>query len=253
VARGFAGVRAAAANARAGDALRRWRTPQGQEGGWRKILTGEGNIGFNEAAALVTFADTRRLAQHAFTSRLNAEAQAAVSEAAGTFGRERTGNRALSELIHQAETQGGTPINRIFDAALEMMREVGITRPGRKNYVPHQITEGALQWLRSDASPEARYIRETFFGGVNLDDISPSMMERRLVPGADPDKPFIINGKEFYIREGTIKEMNEQFAKLVPNAGFKFFEDDFSTIIARYSKSMAEDVGMVAGARRLIN
>lgn len=249
----FAGVRASLAGTRGATALRRWRSPAGLEDAWRKILTGAGPMPFDEAAALVTFSDADRLARGTFISRLNAESQQMIRDAGnrGLFGT-RAGNEALSTMIHTAETEGGTLVNDIFDSALTMLKEVGVNRPGRKNYVPHLLTEGAQDWLRGDTL-EARYLRDAFFPGKDLNDVTPSMLERRLVPGANPDKPFIINGKEFYIREGTIKEMNDQFAKLVPDAGFKFFEDDFSQIISRYAHSLSEDVGLVAGVRRLLN
>ena len=221
--------------------LRKWKAPEGLEEAYEKLVTGRGSMSLQEAGEVINFTNAWRTGDGTARNRLIAEYKA-------TF--EGTDDEATSALIDTAETQGGTIINDWTNRAHTIATQAGLALPERKNYVPHHLTVQAVEWMRS-ADPKAVAFRKEFKIPIHdLDEVSPAMLERKLV--ARPDRPYKIEGRDFHIKEGTIKDWNTQFASVVPEADFKFFQDDWAAISARYTDGLSRDIGTAAAVRHLL-
>ena len=236
----FAGMRAGINEKVPGmSRLRHWRSTEGLEEATEKLITGRGAMPLVEAAEIVNFTNAKNMAKRTVQSRLNQEGQQLMSEYS---------DNELTAMIDQAETAGGTAVNKFYDSAHDMAREYGVDFAGRKNYVPHFLTEDAWNWVNGK-TPDAVAFRQAFDLGDEINNVSPVLLERKLV---GRDTPYVINGKEFNVKTGTIKEWNEEFARVMPDVGAKFFDDNFSTILSRYALGLSDDAGIVRAVKHLL-
>jgi hypothetical protein len=223
--------------------FRRLRLEEGLEDAAEKLITGKGVMSYSEAAATIRYTQAASIARGGAEGNLAALSNHMV---------QKYGNRKMSDLIDEAERTGDNFVTDYFNRAADLFEGAGgaFPRGRRSRYVPHILTDPALDWLKSDA-PLASAFRAEFFKGINLDEISPHMFQRKLVARAEPYK--LANGQEIQILDGTIKGINEAFRKLMPDAQFKLLDDNFSTIASRYSSSIAEDIGRLGGLKSLAN
>jgi len=223
--------------------MRYWRSERGLQDAITKMLTGRGDISFGVAASLVNYRKGAGLAANRVNGLLSQEWNRMVQE---------YGHRRLQEMVHEAETVGGTALNRYYDFAADLLEKEGLQRPSFPNYIPHVFTNEAIEWLRG--TPEGRAFHNNLFKEIDFDDLSPHMLQRKLIAGTEKEpKVYVLNGVRMEVKEGTIKEINEQFANALPDAGFKLLDDDIANLSARYSKSIMSTVGEAGGLLYLAN
>jgi hypothetical protein len=137
------------------------------------------------------------------------------------------------------------------------MEDYGLEPPRgpRANYAPFVYTEPGKKWFNGPDGL-AKSMRSYFFKDVDLDEIPVHLMPRTMVPKAD-GTPYVfeVGGKKhtFNIKSGTVDEWNSEFARNVPDAGFKLIDDDVESVMASYAKSLEDGIGMIAGAQSLLS
>lgn len=220
---------------------RYWRSERGLEDAMVKLSTGRGDISFGVAAALINYRKGAGIAANRVNGLLSEEWNRLVGQ---------YGQQGLQDMVHEAETVGGTALNRFYDFAADLMEDAGLQRPSYPNYIPHVFTDEAINWMRN--TPEGKAFHNELYKEIDFDDLSPHMLQRKLVGGDEP-QVYVLNGVRMEIKEGSIRELNEQFAKALPDAGFKLLDDDIAGITARYSKSMMSSVGEAGGLLHLAN
>ncbi|HEX5015992.1 MAG TPA: hypothetical protein VFX15_00225 [Actinomycetes bacterium] len=240
----FARARNAVTSTRPMSTVRYWRSERGLQDAIGKLLTGGGDISFGVAASLVNYRKGAGIAANRVNGTLAAEWERLVKQ---------YGQQGLQDMVHEAETVGGTALNRYYDFAADLLEKEGLRRPSFPNYIPHVFTDDAIDWLRN--TPEGRAFHNELFKEIDFNDLTPHMLQRKLVGAGADGKPrvYVLNGVRMEIKEGSIRELNEQFAKAMPNATFKLLDDDISNVSARYSKSVANSVGQAGGLLYLAN
>lgn len=230
---GFATARNQIASVRPMATMRYWRSERGLQDAITKILTGRGDISFGVATALVNFRKGAGIAQ-----------QRAVGLMAAEFNRlqQQYGDEALNAMVHEAETVGNTPLNRMFGKVADLMEDEGMVRPDFPNYFPHIFTDPGAEWITNTV--EGQGFKNTLFKEYDFDDLSPNLLQRKLIAR---DTRYRINGHDFYIQEGSIREINEQFHKAFPDLNFDLIDANVSSVVARYSKSVARNIGEAGG------
>lgn len=240
----FARARNAVTSTRPMSTVRYWRSERGLQDAIGKLLTGRGDISFGVAAALVNYRKGAGIAGSRVNGLLAAEWDRMVK---------RYGQQGLQDMVHEAETVGGTALNAFYNMAADLLEREGLRRPSFPNYVPHVFTDEAIAWMRG--TTEGKAFHNELFKEIDFDDLSPHMLQRRLVGAGADGKPrsYVLNGALIEIKEGTIRELNEQFAKAMPDASFKLLDDDIANISARYSKSITGSVAEAGGLLYLAN
>lgn len=117
------------------------------------------------------------------------------------------------------------------------------------NYVPHVHTDYMFSVL-SKETPFAKSYREQT--GVSVNELrAPSLTKSRGL--FQPDVEYIIGGKVLKFKTGSIKEVNEVFAREFPElAGEKVLRDDLDALLTGYGAQVAQGVGAKAGADSLV-
>ena len=117
------------------------------------------------------------------------------------------------------------------------------------NYVPHVHTDEMFSIL-SKETPFAKSYREQT--GVSVNELrAPSLTKSRGM--FQPDVEYIIGGKVLKFKTGSIKEVNEVFAREFPElAGKKVLRDDLDALLTGYGAQVAQGVGAKAGADSLV-
>lgn len=118
------------------------------------------------------------------------------------------------------------------------------------NYVPHVHTDEMFSIL-SKETPFAKSYREQT--GVSVNELrAPSLTKSRGL--FQPDVEYIIGGKVLKFETGSIKEVNEVFAREFPElAGKKVLRDDLDALLTGYGAQVAQGVGAKAGADSLVS
>lgn len=216
--------------------LRAWRTPEGLEAATEKLITGRGPMSVTEASEVINFTRAKTLHGNTIRSTMARQAEQIAR------------NVNDPEMVHQAEREGGTVYNQFFDAAAQRAEAAGIKIHRRKNYIPHHLDKQAAEWMKG---PRAAPFREAFGFNINdIDDPSPFLLERKMVAR---QKPYDIGGKELTVTDDTIAGWNAAFKEAFPELGFKLFDDNFSSIAARYTVGLSENVGEMEALRVLLN
>ena len=240
----FARGRCPCRRERFGTTLRnRLRTPEVMREATEKLITGRGKMSFDDAAGIYLYTNAQRRLGNTATNRFLAEATKLTST---------VGGRPLNEMIDLAETTGGTALNAIFERANKFMTDAGISFYPRKNYVPHILTQNALEWFRSASKPAADF-RAALIPGLDLDDLSPRLMERHLLAGTTAEIGVGDAKRAFNAGAGTIKDINAEFKRVFPELKFKLFDDEISSIFAVYGRHLGDDVGRAGGLKTLLN
>ena len=244
IAPAFARGRARAASSGVGTTLRnRLRTPEVMREATEKLITGRGTMGFNDAAGIYLYTNAQRRLGNTATNRFLAEATRLTS---------KIKPKPLNDMIDVAETVGGTALNALFERANRFMKDAGISFYPRKNYVPHILTQGAVDWFRS-ATKSAADFRAALIPGLDLDDLSPRLMERHLLAGTTAEIGVGDTKRAFNAGTGTIKDINAEFKRVFPELKFKLFDDEISSIFAVYGRHLGDDVGRAGGLKTLLN
>jgi hypothetical protein len=240
----FAEARAWMADTRLGTTLRnRVRSPEIMKEATEKLVTGRGTISFEDAAGIYLYTNTQRRLGNTASQRFLGEAKKLISESS---------RKELNDMIETAELNGGTELNRLFGRAVTFLQDAGINFYPRKNYVPHTLTQGAVEWFRSD-SKLANLFRQALIPGLDLDDLSPRLMERHLLAGTVAEIGLEGQKRTFNAGAGTIRSINEEFAKVFPELKFKLFDDDVESIFKVYSQHIGDDIGRAGGLKALLN
>jgi hypothetical protein len=216
--------------------LRAWRTPEGLEAATEKLITGRGHMSVTEASEVINF------------TRANTKAGNTVRSTMARQAEQIARNVRDPDIVHTAEREGGTVINQFFDAAAERADRAGIRIHRRKNYVPHHLTQRAADFMKTD---QAAPFRQAFDFNINdIDDPSPFLLERKMVART---KPYEIAGKTLTVTDDTISGWNTAFREAFPELGFDLFDDNFSSIAARYTVGLSENVGEMEALRTLLH
>jgi hypothetical protein len=240
----FAGARAWMADTRLGTTLRqRVRSPEIMKQATEKLVTGRGTISFEDAAGIYLYTNAQRRIGNTASQRFLGEARKLISE---------TGRKELDNMIETAELNGGTELNRLFGRAVTFMQDAGINFYPRKNYIPHTLTQAAVEWFRSD-SKLANQFRQALIPGLDLDKLSPRLMERHLLAGTVAEIGLEGQKRTFNAGAGTIRSINEEFARVFPEMKFKLFNDDIESIFKVYSQHLGDDLGRAGGLKALQN
>jgi hypothetical protein len=117
------------------------------------------------------------------------------------------------------------------------------------NYVPHVHTDYMFSIL-SKETPFAKSYREQT--GVSVNELrAPSVAKSRglFQPGIE----YNIGGKVLKFQTGSIKEINEVFAREFPElAGKKVLREDLDALLTGYGAQISQGVGAKAGADSLV-
>ena len=243
----FAHGRARLAESRLGTTLRnRVRTPEIMREATEKLITGRGgahNLSFEDAAGIYIYNNAQRRLGNTAAKRFEGEAARLLSD---------TSKRQLNGMIETAETAGGTVLNGLFNRAAKFMQDAGISFYPRKNYVPHILTQGAVEWFRGD-SKLANAFRQALIPGLDLDHLSPRLLERHLLAGTVAEIGLEGEKRAFNAGAGTIAAINAEFARVFPEMKFKLFDDDIESIFKVYSQHLGDDIGRAGGLKTLLN
>ena len=240
----FAHGRARLADSRLGTTLRnRLRVPEVMREATEKLVTGRGTMGFNDAAGIYLYNNARRHLGNTATNRFLAEATKLTNE---------VGTRPLTNMIDEAETVGNTALNALFARGAKFMQDAGIDFWPRKNYIPHILTQPALDWFRSGTAA-AKAFREALIPGLDINTVSPRLMERHLLAGTTAELGIGAEKRAFNAGAGTIKSINEEFARVFPELKFKLFDDQIDSILAVYGRHLGDDVGEAGAVKTLLN
>lgn len=235
-----AGVRAGTYKIPGMSRLRSWRTPEGLTAAYEKLITGRGSMSITEAGEVINRHEAHKIAANTVQARLKQE---------GFNLRSKYTAEDLTAMMKQAEIDGGTELNAFFESAEKMGQEYGLYFHGRKKYIPHLVTQDFVKWINGE-TPSARAFKSELSIGKEIEEVSPALMERKLIAR---DEPYTIMGQKFHVPNGTIDEWNSEFARLFPDQPFKMMDDNIDSIMARYILGYADDVGVVAGAKHLVN
>ena len=242
VSRTVARGRARLAETGIGTALRRSFTDEDLLPYVEKLITGRGPMSYAVAADAYLFRRAEKMGAALTKDALTSQA----TKTLGTLG--RTFNSA--DVIEQAETVGNTALNAFFARAAKHYADVGGKQLDFTNYVTHLWTKEGRDWLLSNSPDAEAFLTLLKRQGFDPDDASQAAFRRTII--ASP-KPYEINGKTFNLPTATIREINAEFARNFPKAGFKLLEDDVATILGRYTEMLANDAGIIQGSRALAN
>lgn len=124
-----------------------------------------------------------------------------------------------------------------------------------EDYVYHKLTKDASKWM-GEFSDKGKYRTLFRSGDLSASDVrntaSPLMYRKIRAPEVLPDgsvKYSTFMGED--VKEGTIRELNEIFARQ-SGTDIKFFETDIGIIADGYANSMAKMWGREAYVRRLM-
>ena len=252
--RAFSHVASGARNLIAQTPARQWmsfaRSPIGQRVAMSKLAgyggTQAKNMSFSEAAEIVNFNNGYKLAAKAASNRARGIARGAIHEARDSFA---SGTRGINALVRGAETGEDNIVSRYFKNMFRMYsNEYGVPINELPNYFPHYLTEGGKAFFKGE-DPVAREWVKKILKSVDLDDDSPVLLRRQIVPR---DEPYNIGGHEFHIKEGSVHELNEVLRR-VTGQNIDFYDADFSSVATRYAKSIEEAVGRVGGLKRVLS
>ena len=238
----FGRRRAQVAGSSLGQAMRAISTPEFLGAAYKRVLTGEGDMPFAYATEYIRFRKAADTVGPTAVARLNALSQQLVSE---------HGQDGMNAAMKQAQIDGTGPFAEWTNHAIELMDEYGmkLERGPRQRYAPLIPTEGGMEWLNSGKTDEmAAAFKNEFYKEIDLETTPPHLFQRKMFIRGEKRT---INGKEFDIGDGSIEHLNAEFARLVPEANFKLFDDNASTVMARYSKSIEDSIGVVAGLKAL--
>ena len=239
----FGRTRARIAGTPIGTAFRNMNTPERLEAAMTRVVTGQGDMPLEYATEFIRFRNAADRAGPVATARLNALSQ----ELFGVHGHE-----GMNQAMRQAQRDGTGPFAEWTHEAATIIEEFGgrLPRGERARYAPLIPTEDGGAWLRGKSDPFAVGFKNEFYKDIDLDEVPPHLMGREMfVPGTTRT----INGKVFDVGDGSIDHLNAEFARLVPDADFKLFDDDASSVMARYAKSIEESIGTIAGLKALQN
>ena len=252
----FSGTRANLADTRFGTWMRHARTETGIRDAVDRMVTGGGKMSFAEAAERVNFRRT-----YSQVSRSASHQQATLAQSYI----KTHGINALNQSM--AAPKGGAARDYFKAVRTLLTTKYHLRIPELEDYLPRVYTDGGLDWILN--SPQAEHLRSVLYKEIDFNDPSPVLMHRMFEPR---EEPYMIGAKKtikrqadgtdvvewtggvpLQIKTGTPQELNEQFAKLVPDAKFKLVDDNFSSLASRYAKSIESDVGVAGGINALVN
>lgn len=249
---GFAAINQGLAKSKVGTAFRNARIDQGTKDIAGGLRTGKfvGGMDARKSAAILNM----RNVNSAVTGRTLAEVSqelAPVLEEIKNFG-------DTSQLTHLLESGDlSTPAlqntRTWFDNTRQRLLDAGIPEDEIgyiPNYVPHVHTDEMFNILNKE-TPFAKSYREQT--GVSVNELrAPSLTKSRGL--FKPDVEYIIGGKVLKFKTGSIKEINEVFAREFPElAGKKVLRDDLESLVTSYGAQVANGVGKKAGADSLVS
>ena len=234
--------------------VRRLRSPEGLEDAFEKLATGRdpraGPMSATMAAELVDWDNARRMAAGSFKSTFVQRARPWVQDMRGGD---------PQRAVRMAE-QGEGELARILEEAAEEADRYGVqvwhhtSGVGTKGFVPHVWTPDARRWF-AKTDDFGKELRKQF--GVTIDELGEEsgVMLRRKFKARFDDRgnpiPYEVKGREVIILDDTIDGINKAFAQAFPEAP-KILDDNATSIMSNYLGRLGQDVGTLAGAKRLL-
>ena len=199
----------------------RLRTPEVMREATEKLITGRGTMSFEDAAGIYLYSNAQRRIGNTATNRFLGEATKVLSEF------RPPGARRHHRCRRDPGRHGAQ--RSVRRGRRKFMQDAGINFCPRKNYVPHVLSQGAMEWFRGNLEA-ANIFREALIPGLDLDDLSPRLMERHLTRRDHRRvRDRGCQKRTFNAGAGTIKDINAEFVRVFPEMKFKLFDDEIST------------------------
>lgn len=213
-------------------------TTEGMQDAMRTLLTGSGPMPFRQAAGIYMLNNARRLHGRQFTGALNATAQN-ISRSLKS-----SDQRAI---IHAAEKGADNAVRGFFDAGYKRVTDAGLDLGYRAGYVPHFLSQDAVKWTKDQrggwhGSPGVKRV-------IDADAAGTPMFNRSIRKGETVN----LFGRDLYIEDDSIAGINAAFKTAFPEVDFNLLDDNFSSVVTRWTHEMEVDVGTVLAAKELAN